>query len=62
MYSPIKCSNGTFILFNNFVTNPVGFSASSITNQNKFFTCFNVYPNRVISANCSGRLYVGVII
>lgn len=39
----------------------VGFVASSITNQNKFGMCFRVYPNRVISATCSGRLYVGVM-
>lgn len=40
----------------------VGNVASSITSQNIFGMCFKVYPNRVISATCSARLYVGVII
>lgn len=48
--------------FNCLVTNGVGWTASSITSQYRFGTCFNVYPNRVISAICSDRLYVGVII
>lgn len=47
---------------NCFVTNAVGVDASSTTNQNRFGICFNVWPNRVISAICSGRRKVGVII
>lgn len=58
---PIKCSNGTPMCFSCLVTSGVGIVASSITNQNKFGICFSVCPNLVISANCSARLYVGVI-
>lgn len=54
IYSPTKCTNGIPIRCNCLVTNGVGCVASSITNQNKFGTCFNVYPKRVISAICSG--------
>lgn len=59
--SPTKCSNGTPMRFSCFVSNGVGCAASSITSQKRFGTCFSVYPKRVISANCSGRRNVGVI-
>lgn len=41
-YSPTKCENGTLIFCRSLVTNVVGFSASSITSQNRFWTCFSV--------------------
>lgn len=58
---PVKCSNGIPMRLSCLVNCDVGNVASSITSQNMFGMCFRVYPNRVISATCSGRLYVGVI-
>lgn len=57
----MKCSNGIPIRFSCLVNCGVGSVASSMTSQNMFGMCFRVYPNRVISATCSGLLYVGVI-